>query len=254
LTETTLITFPPSLDSEFGRFLLSHYGIAHREERHTLVFSSFVTLRRGRTVRFPLLHDGSLRLNTVAKMVDHLEATCAPSQRLRPGAVASREARGDWTLFHKTLSTAATVFAYYHLLPHRDIMVGPLSEGVPRLEVEAVRRGYPFFATLLRLLLWLTARREQQAVRTIAQVMQTIDTQLADGRRYLRNDTFTLSDMAFAVAAAPLVWPDEYGGAVPTLDETPPPLRALIEDTRQRPAGALALRIFRDHRGVRSSE
>ena len=47
----TLVTFPPSLDSELARFLLDHHRVPYREERHTLGFSSLVTLARAGTVR-----------------------------------------------------------------------------------------------------------------------------------------------------------------------------------------------------------
>jgi glutathione S-transferase len=47
MPDVTLVTFPPSLDSELSRFLLHHYGIEHREQRHTLIFSFFATLAHG---------------------------------------------------------------------------------------------------------------------------------------------------------------------------------------------------------------
>ena len=46
----THITFPPSLDSEFSRFLLTHYGIERREERHVIFISSAIA--KGTVVPF----------------------------------------------------------------------------------------------------------------------------------------------------------------------------------------------------------
>lgn len=242
----TLITFPPSLDSEFSRFLLAHYDIPHTEQRHTLIFSTFATLRHGRTPRFPLLYNGSLRADTIPEMIEYFEPRCPPQRRLLPDG--SKVDSDDWRLFHSTLGSATTVFAYYHLVPLREVMVGPLSEGTPPVEVAAVHRAYPVFATLLRTLLWLTSSREVAKLATIRTVMGQVDERLADGRRYLLGDHFTLADMAFAVAAAPVVWPAEYGGALPPLEATPPALRSVISEMRQRPSGAYALRIYRDHR------
>ncbi|MFC7532428.1 glutathione S-transferase C-terminal domain-containing protein [Actinoplanes sp. GCM10030250] len=244
MPDLRLITFPPSLDSEFSRFLLTHYGVAHEERRHTLGYSSLVTLRHGHTVRFPLVYGATLRLNTVEKIVEHFDARCAPERRLLDGAGFG----ADWKLFHGTLGGATTVFAYYHLLPERSVMVGPLSAGTPAREAAAVRRAYPAFATALRLLLRLTDARERAARLTIRSVLDDLDRRLADGRPYLTGDRFTLADMAFAVAAAPVVWPGEYGGAVPDLADTPPPLRALIDESRQRPSGRHALSVFRTRR------
>jgi glutathione S-transferase len=249
VTVPTLITFPPSLDSEFSRFLLAHYAIDRREERHVIFISSVVTLFRAGTVRFPVLFGDSVRLNTVHKLIDHFEPRAAPERRLVPPGTDLAALRADWKLFHSDLATGTTVLAYYHLLPHREIMVEPLSQGAPAMEVRAVERGYPVFRTLIGALLRTTPKRAETMLATIRSVLQRVDDRLADGRRYLLGDRFTLSDMAFANAAAPIVWPDEYGGAVPALADTPPGLRAVVEECRARPSGAFALRIYRDHRG-----
>jgi glutathione S-transferase len=57
-----------------------------------------------------------------------------------------------------------------------------------------------------------------------------------------------LSDIAFAVAAAPVVLPASYGGPIPTFEEMPPEVQALITDMRGHPAGAFALRIYQEER------
>jgi glutathione S-transferase len=247
IPEPTLITFPPSLDSEFSRFLLSHYGVAHREQRHVMPFSLYFTLKHGGTPRFPLLYGDGVRLDTVKKIIDHFEPSALPDRRLVPPELAAA-VRADWKVFHHELNTPTTLWAYHHLLPHRDIMVEPLSQGAPSWEAKAVERGYPFFEGLLRALLRPTDARAAEALSAIRAVLDGVDARLADGRRYLNGDRFSLSDIAFAVAAAPVAWPENYGGAVPALHETPPGLQSVIAETRGRPSGALALRIYRDHR------
>jgi glutathione S-transferase len=244
----TLITFPPSLDSEFSRFLLDHYRIAHDEQRHVMPISILFTLLHGPSVRFPLLYGDGLRLDTPHKIIDHFEPLASPPRRLVPPDADLAQVRRDWKVFHSELNTATTIFAYHHLLPCRDIMVRPLSEGAPRWEVAAVERNYPWFAGLIRALLRPTDDRAAASLDTIRGVLQRIDDRLADGRRYLNGDAFTLSDMAFAVAAAPVVWPDTYGGAVPALGDTPAALQSVVMETRARPSGAFALGIYRNHR------
>src|SRR5215208_6122322 len=189
MSDLTLITFPPSLDSEFSRFLVHHYGIAHREERHTMPFSVYYSLKAGFSPRFPLLHGDGLRLDTVKKIIDHFEPLATPERRLVPPKLADA-VRADWKDFH--------------LLPHRDIMVRPLTEGCPAWQVEAVDRYYPAFEGLLRLLLRPTDKRGADALDAIRNVLDRVDQRLADGRRYLNGDRFSLSDMAFADAAAPV--------------------------------------------------
>ncbi|MGZ4277477.1 MAG: glutathione S-transferase family protein [Solirubrobacteraceae bacterium] len=243
----TLYTFPPSLDSEFSRFVLQHYGVSADEERHVIPFQSVVTLVRAGTPRIPTLHGEGVRLDTIEKIINHLELQAAPDRRLVGGPVPQAVAE-DWRLLHHVLNTATTVFAYYHLLPRRDLMVNGLAEGAPAWEVTAVDRAYPAFAGLFRLLLRLTHARAAQAEQTIRTTMDTIDRRLADGRPYLNGDRFTLADMAFAVVSAPVVWPEGYGGPLPPLDAIPAAIRDLVMELRARPCGGHALRIYREYR------
>ncbi len=167
MAEPTLYTFPPSLDSEFSRFVLCHYDVSVREDRHVIPFQSVVTLIKAGTPRIPTLQGaGASRLDTVAKIINHLETRASPERRLLAG-VDPASMRADWQEFHQVLQTASTVFPYYYLLPRRDLMVRALSEGSPSFEVRAVQKAYPVFALMLRALLRLTAQRAAEARATI---------------------------------------------------------------------------------------
>ena len=128
-------------------------------------------------------------------------------------------------------------------------MVRALSDGSPSWEVAAVQHGYPAFAALLRVLLRLTPSQATAARDTIRSTFKTIDERLRDGRPYLYGDRLTIADISFAIAAAPAVWPDNYGGPLPPLHLTPAPIQDLVAESRERPSGAFALRMYREHRG-----
>jgi len=251
MPDPTLITFPPSLDSELGRFLLTHYQLPHREQRHAFIFISFATLWHGHTVQFPVLYGDSYRLGNAREIIDYFDPLSPADRKLLPDSDDPEQAKADWTYFNDTLGTATSVFGYYHLLKRREIMINPLSDGAPKFEVAAVRVAYPIFAGLLRLLLRLTASRAESALGQIRDVMKKVDERLKDGRPFLMGDHFSLSDMAFAVASAPLVFPDEYGGKLPPLADTPPETRSVAAEIRAQPAGQFALRIYRERRTPR---
>jgi glutathione S-transferase len=207
MAEPTLFTFPPSLDSEFSRFVLRHYGITAHEERHVILFQSLVTLVRAGTPRIPTLQGAGPRpLDKIVKIVNYLEARAQPERNLLAG------------------------------------------DGSPPSEVRAVEHAYPVFAFTLRVLLRLTAQRAAEARDTIRSALGKIDGRLSDGRSYLYGDRFTMHDMAFAIAAAPTIWPDNYGGPLPPLSATPAPVQELVAECRARPSGAFALRIYHNHR------
>ena len=244
-----LITFPPSLDSETSRFLVEHYGIESREQRHAFIFSSLATLRHGFTPVFPLLYGDSFRLVGPRAIVDRFDPQSPADLKLMPadrGTLQTVEA--DWSLFNQALAFATATFAYYYLLPHRDLMIRPLSEGTPLFERKSVERAYWLFAGLLRVLLRLSSTKAQQASAEIKKIFGAVDARLADGRKFLAGERLTLSDIAFAVAAAPVVLPDGYGGPIPPFEQMPPEVQTLVTEMRRHAAGAFALRIYKEQR------
>jgi glutathione S-transferase len=247
-----LITFPPSLDSELARFLVEHYGIEPEEQPHAFIFCFFATLWHGSTLIFPLLYNESLKLVGPQAIANYFDQHCAPELRLWPQAADEKsQVTSDWTLFNQTLAFATAAFAYYHLLPRRQLMIFPLSRGTPAFEEKSVQRAYPVFAGTLRILLRLTAQRAQQSLDQMRTIFGQVGARLADGRKFLVGNRLTLSDLAFAVAAAPVVLPPAYGGPIPSFDEMPPEIQAVVNEMRSRAAGKYALRIYEEHRRVR---
>jgi glutathione S-transferase len=247
--KAVLITFPPSLDCELSRFLLAHYRISYEERRHTIIFSSFATLWHGGSIHFPLLYGSSFKpLDNVRKMIDYLDPLCPAERKLLLTGRDRDTVEADWTTFNATLGGAVTGFAYFNLLPLRAAMIRPLTEDAPFYEVLAVHWAYPLFAGFLRTGLHLSASVAQDGLAQIRAVVRAVDARLADGRRYLVGDRFSLSDMAFANALAPLVLPAEYASRMPALAELPPILKSTIAEMQSHSAGEFALRIYRDHR------
>ena len=253
--DPVLITFPPSLDSELGRFLLDHYGIQHQKRRHALIFSFLVTLWRGWTVIFPLLYSSSYKLAGPRPMAEYFDKRCQQNRQLWPQEEdQKRQVESDWNLFNNALAFATAKFAYHHLLPHRDLMIRPLTLGTPDFERKTVEFAYPVFAGLLRLLLGLSASKAEQCLDQARKIFDAVDARLAGKRKYLVGDRLTLSDLAFAVAAAPVVLPAGYGGPMPSFEQMPPAVQSVVNEMRPRPAGAFALKIYEQQRNRSGSK
>jgi glutathione S-transferase len=105
----------------------------------------------------------------------------------------------------------------------------------------------------MSMLLGLSPAKAQQSAAQIRTIFNSVDTRLADGRNFLVGGRLTLSDIAFAVSAAPAVLPPGYGGPIPPFEEMPPEVQALVTEMRAHPAGSFALRIYREHRYRSSS-
>jgi glutathione S-transferase len=246
--KAALITFPPSLDSALARFLLAYYGVAYEEQRHTIILSSFATLWHGQTFLFPLLYGGGYpKLDTVQAIIDYFDPRCPAGSNLRLAGNDAAQVAKDWDQLHEALGTAVTAYAYFHLLPLRSVMTGPLSEGTPAFDSWAVRVAYPLFAGFIRLGLRLSAEKAQQSLVQIRDIVKSVEGRLADGRPFLVGNRFSLSDMSFANCLAPLVLAPQYGGPLPTFDQEPPELQAVTREVQASPAGQFALRMYRDH-------
>ena len=250
-TNPILITFPPSLDCELARFLLKLYQVDYKEKPHTLIFCPFATLRHAGTVNLPVLYDDSFKLVGPKPMADYFDQRSTPHLHLYPQDPGERsQVESDWVLFNQTLAFATAKFAYYHLLPYRKIMVRPLSLGTPNFEAKTVEVAYGVYAGILRTLLGLTAQKAQQSMDQIRKVFDAVESRLAIQKNFLVGNQLTLSDVAFAVAAAPMVLPLAYGGPLPSFEQMPPPMQAAIMEMRGRTAGAFALRVYDQQRSA----
>jgi glutathione S-transferase len=87
--------------------------------------------------------------------------------------------------------------------------------------------------------------RDETSVR---EAFDAITERLADGRRYLCGDRFTAADLTFAALSAAVLVPPEYGVALPQPEILPAETASAVREFRAHPAGAYALRLFRDER------
>ncbi len=107
--------------------------------------------------------------------------------------------------------------------------------------------GFALAGRFLRRRLRISDERTVADVAGICAVFDDVAARVAE-RRYLVGDAFSAADLTFACMAAPVLAPTEYGSPLPRVDELPPALRELVEELRLHPAGAYALRLFREER------
>jgi glutathione S-transferase len=245
----TLVSFAPMIDSELARLVLAHYAVGYREERHLFGVASMVSLARAAKIQVPVLCGGGLRLAGPRAMVDRFELSCPVERKLLPAAQPlNSQVQADWARFNGRLATETAVFAYFHLLPHPDIMMAPLCQGLPAMEATALRSwAYPPMRLLLTLLLRLSPARAAQALVRIRSGFDYIDNLVADGRRYTAGERLTLSDLALATAVAPVLLPVGYGAPAPALETMPAAMASVITELRARPTAAFVQRFYDGH-------
>lgn len=244
----SLLTFAPMIDSELCRFILAHYRIPYRERPHVFVWASLLAILHGGIGRVPLLYGGGHRLAGPRALVEHFDVEYPEDRRLLPVRQPARtQVENDWHRFNGELAEHTAVVAYYHLLPHRDIMIEPFTRGIPRWEASVTPSGYPFLRKIFELLLRLTPARVNDSLARVKFEFDRVDARIADQRRYLAGDSLTLADLALAAAAAPLLLPAGYGSPMPPSSRMPPEMRAIISELRSHNAAAFVDRIYKLH-------
>jgi glutathione S-transferase len=240
-----MLTFGPMIDSELSRFLLWNYRITFREKRHIFGWASALTFLHRGYGRVPVVYGDGLALTAPRSLVDHFEPLCPADRILIPGHEPLRtNVEADWETFNGELAAHTARVAYFHLLPHRDIMIEPFTDGIPGWEAWLTPALYPALKSLFALLLRLKPEAVADSFQQSLRIVDAVDARVADGRRYLWGDRLTLSDISFATALAPFLLPSGYSAPIPDLRVMPPEMQEIVTSFRQRPSAELVTRVY----------
>jgi len=244
-----LITIPISHYCEKARWALDRAGIAYREERHVQIVHRIASRRAGGRGTVPVLVAADGVFAQSAAIVAYADRHTDPGARLYP---EDRERRAEVVALERDFDTRlgpeGRRWMYVHILPERDLGRAYNCAGVPAWERHAFPLLLGVMSRYLRHLFALGPETPAQAGAVVQETFDAVAARLADGRPYLCGGSFTAADLAFAALAAAVIVPPEYGVALPQPDELPPDMATAVRAFRAHPAGAFALRLFRDER------
>jgi glutathione S-transferase len=244
-----LLTLAASHYCEKARWGLERAGIAYEEECHAPGIHRAIVARHRAGVTVPILFIGGRRIGGSAAILHHLDTLVDSEQRLYPDDPAARaEVEQLERLFDDDLGPATRLIAYWHVLPHRDMLFSLMDHDLPRGERFVLRHMTPAVNGIIRLALRVNGESADRSTIRVAEIFGEVGDRLADGRRYLTGDRFTAADLAFASMSAPTLWPPNYGSWLPRIEDAPPAMRAPVELLRTTPAGQFALRMFEEER------
>jgi glutathione S-transferase len=247
VTTRRLITIPISHYCEKARWALDWAGLPYREEPWLPVLNRLATRRAGGGNTVPVLVCAEGTFADSSAILRYASDRSPAGRRLYPEGADAEIA--EWCRdFDRGFGVAARLWTYAQLLPHRRLAIRYAAHGLPAWQRVTLRLGYPALAGVLRRGLGLTPASVERATARVARTFDRVAAALADGRPYLFGDAFTAADLTFAALAAAVVMPFEYG--VPLLQpiSLPPAVAAAVDAWRAHPAGAFALRQFREHR------
>ncbi|HEU4737678.1 MAG TPA: glutathione S-transferase family protein [Solirubrobacterales bacterium] len=244
-----LITIPISHYCEKARWALDRAGIDYREQPHLQVIHWIPVSRAGGKKTAPVLVWGDRVFADSKDILEEASARARPDRVLYPdNPAAAAEVRELQADFDAVLGPEGRRWMYFSMRGRRDLAVAYGCTGVPAWQRRGLPLAYPLVIRIIDRYLDITPA---SAERSEAQVRATFDRvaeRLGDGRPYLCGERFTAADLTFASLAASVLMPPEYAIPLPQPDELPPAMGAKVNEFRAHPAGAFALKLFREDR------
>ncbi len=249
-----LITIPFSHYCEKARWAADWTGFAYREEKH-IPGAHFAPTRRhgGRTVPVLVTRHGALKDSSdILRFLDDVaRGARGPARRLFSDDPAQRqEAEELEALFDDTLGPATRLFAYHHGLADRALLRRFVAPSLSPLQRAAFRAVLPLLGKQIRRAYRIDAGTAVKAVRAIRDVFARVGERLAGGGPYLVGGSFGAADLTFAALAAPALLPPGHPMLASDAETGSAAIDALRDELRATPAGAFALRMYREHRGA----
>ncbi|HEY0391590.1 MAG TPA: glutathione S-transferase N-terminal domain-containing protein [Solirubrobacterales bacterium] len=246
-----LITIPISHYCEKARWALDRAGIAYQEQAHLQVIHWIPVARAGGRKTAPVLVWGERVFADSAEIVEEASAKAPTGRRLFPddpeAAAEVRALQGD---FDARLGPEGRRWMYNALRGRRDIAIAYGCTGVPAWQRRALPLAYPVAARIIDRYLHVTPATAARSEAEVRAVFDTVATRLGDGRPYLCGERFSAADLTFASLAAAVLMPPEYGVPLPQPEELPAAMATTVRELRAHPAGAHALKMFREERRV----
>jgi len=247
--ECVLVTIPISHFCEKARWALERAGIPYEERAHLQIFHRFAVRRAGGGTTAPVLVCGDRVLADSADILEEADSRATEDRRLYPSDPdVAAEVRALQRDFDRGLGPEGRRWMYNELHGHKGLALAYGCTGVPDWQ----RRAFPFIYPMAEgMVMRLLNISPPTAARSEVEVRETFDRvgeRLADGRAYLCDEGFTAADLTFAALAAPVLVPPEYGVPLPQPDELPASMANVVRELRAHPAGAHALRMYREQR------
>ncbi|MCW3002761.1 MAG: Glutathione S-transferase family protein [Conexibacter sp.] len=244
-----LVTIPISHYCEKARWALERAAIDYEERAHLPALHRVAVRRAGGGLTAPVLVCEDGVIGESSDIVAYADTRVEPDRRVIPEDPAlAAEARALSDDFDRRLGPHTRRWVYFGLRGQRELVTASITAGVSAWQRRTLALTYRPINVLVHRILKITPETVRESEAAFRQVFAEVGERLADGRRHLVGERFSIADLTFAALAAPLVIPAEYGVPLPAVDRLPPEMSALVREHQAHPAGRHALAMFREER------
>lgn len=230
---------------ELARWLLQRAGIAVYEELHAPLLHIFTTIPMGAGIGAPaIVTPDGLWVGKLG-IVKAVDAHSPPGRRVLGETEPERLANEAFLVALMPRLNLIGLFVYRLVLPDKRIMYPIATYGAPAWERAFIDRLYPVWRFAMGLAVGGIPKLIREAPDRIEAGLAFIDAELERrGGPFLCGDRPGGIDVVVAALLSPVIFPDQYGGTLPRLADTPQELQQFVARTRDRPAGRLALATY----------
>lgn len=244
----TLYTFAMSHYSEKIRWTLDACDIPYREVCLSPAFHIVPALRmggRGQTT-LPIIQGDGYSVQDSPRILTWLQSNRGPLAVMPLSLdIAVREVEQRFDAIGKDVAR----YLYAGSFGVADEHIAKLwTDHANSFQAAIIRASYPLMRWVFRQKLQIKPARVEKARQRIEGVLDWLDAQLADGRRFLVGDTFTAADITAASLLAPLACPAQhpvYGD--PAYQDG---MRAALQTWQDRPGIAWVREVYDTQRGA----
>ena len=245
-----LVTVAISNGCDLMRWLLDRAGLDFQEELHVPLLHVVATLRRRAGVEVPVIVAPGTIWKSPFGELDAIDAHAPAGAKVYGETIEERLENNAWLRrIIPSFYGYPRQYVYHYVLQDRHVMTPIAVYGAPWWERMVVRWLYWLWAPLLRRALGITPRVIADAPAALAKAMDDVAAELARrGTPFMAGAAPGGVDIVMATLIAPLVFPPEYGGMAPPLDEVKPVLRDWVLANRAHPAGVYGLAVYAANR------
>jgi len=234
--------------SEKVRWTLDVSDIAYRETCMSPAFHIAPALRmggRGQTT-LPIIQGDGFSIQDSPRILTWLQSNRGPLE-VMPLALDTRTREVEQRFDAIGKDVARYLYAGSFGIAD-DHIVKLWTDHANALQATVIRATYPIMRWVFRQKLQIKPKRVELARTRIREALDWLDAQLADGRRFLVGDTFTVADITAASLLAPLACPAQhpvYGDPAYQVG-----MREALQEWEGRPGIEWVRNLYTSHRGA----